>query len=120
MLTLFSRYVTIGMLNTCIHWIIFGCGVYLAHINQAAANFIAFLVAVSFSFFANAKFTFKAKATSNGYMLYVGFMGIMSLAIGKASDYYQVSPIITLIEFSVISLAFGFLFSNFVIFKELK
>lgn len=92
----------------------------MAGVNQAAANFIAFLVAVSFSFFANAKFTFKAEATSKGYVLYVGFMGVMSLITGKVSDHYHINPLITLIEFSAISLICGFLFSKFVIFKESK
>ncbi|OSN02829.1 translocase [Lonsdalea britannica] len=120
MLKLFSRYLSVGIVNTGIHWIVFAVGVYLANLDQATSNFVAFLVAVSFSFFANAKFTFKAEATSKGYLLYVGFMSIMSLAIGKASDHYQVNPIITLIEFSAISLVCGFLFSKFVIFKEVK
>ncbi|OVZ89403.1 GtrA family protein [Yersinia intermedia] len=120
MLKLFSRYISVGVVNTCIHWAVFACGVYLAGVNQAAANFIAFLVAVSFSFFANAKFTFKAETTPKGYVLYVGFMGIMSLITGKVSDYYHINPLITLIEFSAISLICGFLFSKFVIFKESK
>jgi hypothetical protein len=44
-----------------------GCSHYrfkVAGIHQVAVNFITFLAAVSSSFFANAKFTFKADATS--------------------------------------------------------
>ena len=120
MLKLFSRYLSIGVINTGIHWLVFAGAVYLLHINQAVSNLIAFLVAVSFSFFANARFTFKAKATSKGYLLFVVFMGTMSIITGKVSDHYQISPLITLVEFSVISLVCGFLFSNYIIFKESK
>lgn len=120
MIKLFSKYVSVGLINTAIHWIVFAVGVYIFTVNQALANLLAFLVAVSFSFFANAKFTFKAKPSTKGYFLFVGFMGIMSVLVGKVSDHYQISPIVTLVEFSLISLICGFLFSNFVIFKEEK
>ncbi|ELS2599242.1 GtrA family protein [Escherichia coli] len=71
MLKLFAKYTSIGVLNTLIHWVVFGVCVYAAHTNQALANFAGFVVAVSFSFFANAKFTFKASTTTMRYMLYV-------------------------------------------------
>ncbi|EHM45999.1 GtrA-like protein [Yokenella regensburgei ATCC 43003] len=120
MLKLFTRYVSVGVLNTALHWIVFSVGVYMFSVNQAAANFLAFVVAVSFSFFANARYTFKAKLKVRGYFLFVSFMGLMSIIVGKVSDYYQISPIITLIEFSAISLICGFFFSKLVVFKEAK
>jgi putative flippase GtrA len=112
--------VSVGVLNTALHWIVFSVGVYMFSVNQAAANFLAFVVAVSFSFFANARYTFKAKLKVRGYFLFVSFMGLMSIIVGKVSDYYQISPIITLIEFSAISLICGFFFSKLVVFKEAK
>lgn len=118
MIKLFTRYISVGVLNTALHWLVFSVGVYLFSVNQAAANFIAFAVAVSFSFFANAKFTFKSQPRVRGYFLFVTFMGVMSLLVGKASDYYHIHPIITLIEFSFLSLFCGFFFSKFVVFKE--
>ncbi len=81
MLKLFAKYTSIGVLNTLIHWVVFGVCIYIAHTNQALANFAGFVVAVSFSFFANAKFTFKASTTTMRYMLYVGFMGTLSAII---------------------------------------
>ncbi|HGX5213922.1 TPA: GtrA family protein, partial [Escherichia coli] len=54
MLNIFARYTSIGVLNTLIHWVVFGVCIYAAHTNQALANFAGFVVAVSFSFFANA------------------------------------------------------------------
>lgn len=120
MLKLFTRYISVGVINTALHWMVFSIGVYIFSVNQASANFIAFLVAVSFSFFANAIYTFKAKIRVRGYFIFISFMGLMSLIIGKASDYYQIPPIITLIEFSLISLVCGFFFSRLVVFKESK
>lgn len=86
MLKLFAKYTSIGVLNTLIHWVVFGVCIYAAHTNQALANFAGFVVAVSFSFFANAKFTFKASTTTMRYMLYVGFMGTLSATVGWAAD----------------------------------
>ncbi|MCW2484130.1 GtrA family protein, partial [Candidatus Symbiopectobacterium sp. NZEC135] len=63
MLKLFTKYVSIGIINTVIHWAVFGALVYLAAYDQSVGNLIAFLVAVTFSFFANAKFTFQARAS---------------------------------------------------------
>ncbi|WP_415044006.1 GtrA family protein [Cedecea neteri] len=87
-------------------------------VNQAAANFIAFAVAVSFSFFANAKFTFKSQPRIRGCFLFATFLSFMSLLVGKTSDYYNIHPIITLIDFSFFAFFCGFFFSKFVFFKE--
>lgn len=120
MLNLFSKYLTVGVFNTAIHWLVFAVGVYMFSVNQAAANFLAFATAVTFSFFANAAFTFKSKPKVKGYFLFVTFMGLMSVMVGKLSDYYQISPIITLVEFSLISLIFGFFYSKHIVFREEK
>lgn len=92
MLKLFAKYTSIGVLNTLIHWVVFGVCIYVAHTNQALANFAGFVVAVSFSFFANAKFTFKASTTTMRYMLYVGFMGTLSATVGWAADRCALPP----------------------------
>jgi len=118
MLKLFTKYLTIGVFNTAIHWMVFWVGVYVFMVNQAAANFLAFATAVTFSFFANASFTFKSKPKFRGYFLFVMFMGLMSVLVGKLSDYYQIAPIITLVEFSLISLVCGFFYSRYVVFRE--
>ncbi|EMK8044797.1 bactoprenol glucosyl transferase [Escherichia coli] len=120
MLKLFAKYTSIGMLNTLIHWVVFGVCIYAAHTNQALANFAGFVVAVSFSFFANAKFTFKASTTTMRYMLYVGFMGTLSATVGWAADKCSLPPIITLITFSAISLVCGFVYSKFIVFRDAK
>ncbi|EOU7308700.1 bactoprenol glucosyl transferase, partial [Shigella flexneri] len=94
--------------------------IYAAHTNQAMANFAGFVVAVSFSFFANAKFTFKASTTTMRYMLYVGFMGTLSATVGWVADRCSLPPIVTLVTFSAISLVCGFVYSKFIVFRDAK
>ena len=120
MLKLFSKYLTVGVLNTAIHWLVFAVCVYMFSVNQAAANFLAFASAVTVSFFAHAAFTFKSKPKVKGDFLFVTFMGIMSVMVGKVSDYYQIEPIFTLVEFSLISLICGFFYSKHIVFREEK
>ncbi|KWQ11472.1 sugar translocase, partial [Salmonella enterica subsp. enterica serovar Tennessee] len=43
---------------------------YGMHTHQALANFSGFVIAVSFSFYANARFTFNASTTTLRYMMY--------------------------------------------------
>ncbi|MGR7795780.1 GtrA family protein [Klebsiella aerogenes] len=119
MLNLFARYFSVGILNTLIHWVVF----YLLIIpgtTQAIANLLAFCVAVTFSFFVNAAWTFKARATSLRYLLYVVFMGAVAMLTGMTADSLQIPPLATLVIFSAISLVCGFLYSKFVVFRELK
>lgn len=120
MLRLFSKYAAIGVLNTLIHWVVFAFCIYAFHTGQALANFSGFVVAVSFSFFANARFTFEAKTTTLRYMLYVGFMGTLSAAVGWAADKCGMAPILTLVIFSAISLVCGFIYSKFIVFRDMK
>lgn len=54
------------------------------------------------------------------YMLYVGFMGSLSAAVGWAADKSGLAPIFTLILFSVISLVCGFVYSKFIVFRDAK
>lgn len=120
MLNLFTRYFSVGILNTAIHWIVFLVAYNVFHTTQALANFGAFCIAVTFSFFANAKWTFDSEATTIRYMMYVFFMGAMASAVGWMGDSMELHPAVTIILFSGISLVCGFLFSKFFIFKGAK
>jgi putative flippase GtrA len=120
MLKLFSKYFTVGVFNTAIHWAVFAACLYLFNTNQALANFAAFCVAVTFSFFANARYTFKAQATSGRYMLYIVFMGLLSAATGWLADVCGLPALFTLIAFSAISLVCGFFYSKFIVFRSEK
>ncbi|AXF76602.1 GtrA family protein [Erwinia tracheiphila] len=119
MLKLFARYSFIGVFNTLIHWLVFSL-LYSQEVSQSLANLVAFCIAVTFSFFANARWTFNTEATTIRYGLYVFFMGSMAAGIGKLADHAHINPVIMLIAFSVLSLAFGFIYSNFIVFREKK
>ncbi|MCW8112792.1 GtrA family protein [Yersinia intermedia] len=118
MLKLFSRYISVGVVNTAIHWMVFAIIFYGVRDDQVLSNFTAFCVAVTFSFFANARFTFKAQTTTIRYMLYIGFMGALSSATGWASESRGLPPIFTLVVFSAISLVCGFFYSKYIVFRS--
>lgn len=120
MLRLFAKYFTVGVFNTLIHWVVFAVCIYAFSTGQALGNFAGFVIAVSFSFFANARFTFKSSTTTVRYMLYVGFMGTLSAAVGWEADRVSLPPIYTLILFSAISLICGFIYSKYVVFRDKK
>ncbi|ENQ9596613.1 MULTISPECIES: GtrA family protein [Enterobacter cloacae complex] len=120
MLKLFARYTSIGVVNTLIHWAVFAICLYAFNTDQALGNLAGFVVAVSFSFFANARFTFKSSTTTMRYMLYVGFMGALSAIVGWTADKSGLAPLITLIVFSAISLVCGFIYSKFIVFRDAK
>lgn len=84
------------------------------------ANFVAFIIAVTFSFFANARWTFKASAGLARYLGFVTFMGFLAISVGLLADKIKLLPILTMITFSFLSLIIGFIYSNFIIFKEKK
>lgn len=120
MIKLFTKYVSIGVLNTALHWAIFALCVYAFHTSQALANLAGFAVAVSFSFFANARFTFESSVSTERYLLYVGFMGALSVAVGWIADKCALPPLFTLVVFSAVSLICGFLYSRFIVFRNAK
>lgn len=119
MIKFFSKYTTIGILNTLIHWIMFAI-FYRFIADQAICNFLAFCVAVTFSFIVNAKFTFNAQPTKYGYLQYVSIMASLSYIVGYILKNTNLPAIATPIIFSMISLIVGFFFSYFIIFRSKK
>lgn len=119
MLNNFSKYLSVGVINTLIHWVTFIACVQHGE-TQALANFLAFCVAVTFSFFANARWTFNAEATTIRYMMYVFVMGTIAVLIGSFADRLNAPPVVTLVIFSVISLLIGFISSTYIIFRDRK
>ncbi|MEI2263871.1 GtrA family protein [Erwinia sp. CGal63] len=115
---LFAKYMSVGIVNTLLHWISFSFFVYALSCSQSFANLLAFLIAVSFSFIANAKWTFKREATKTRYFLFVIFMGILAWLTGYIADRLHFPVIVTLITFSFISLTTGFIYSKLVVFRE--
>jgi putative flippase GtrA len=113
---LFS-YAVIGFLNTTVHWSIFLLLVAFGGMGQALANLVAFACAVTVSFFANAKITFRSQASLGRYLGYVLFLGATAWILGAGAERANLSPLVTLIGFSAISLVVGFLYSRFIIFS---
>lgn len=120
MLKLFSRYVSVGVVNTALHWLCFGALFHFFGANQAISNVVAFCIAVTFSFFVNARWTFKARATSGRYIAFVVFMGMMAALTGVIADVLNAPPVVTLIAFSGFSLVAGFIYSKFIVFRDAK
>lgn len=118
LLKVFSKYFSVGILNTALHWLVFYLLNSTTAIGQAWSNLTAFAVAVTFSFFVNARYTFKATATTTRYLAFVSFMTVISFMTGWIADLYNSPPIFTLIVFSGISLILGFIYSRYIVFRE--
>ncbi|WP_223489077.1 GtrA family protein [Pseudomonas sp. A-RE-19] len=114
----FTPYAVVGVANTLIHWQIFYVLNTAAELSQAASNFAAFCVAASFSFYVNALYTFDARVSVFGYLLFVGFMGVLSFAIGRFADVWRFHGLVTVASYSSLSLFFGFFIWRFVVFRE--
>lgn len=84
------------------------------------SNLVAFCLAVTFSFFVNAKWTFKSKATKGRYVAFVVFMGGMAALTGYVADLLHAPATVTLIVFSGFSLVAGFIYSKFIVFRDEK
>lgn len=114
----FSSYTLIGGVNTLIHWQLFYVFSTALDFSQAVSNFLAFCVAVSFSFYVNATCTFAMSASLARYLAFVACMGALSLGVGWLADRWGVPGIVTVMVFSVVSLVCGFLLSRWVVFRE--
>lgn len=117
MFKLFSRYASVGVINTLLHWSIFALAYHWLD-SQSLSNLIAFCIAVSFSFFANARWTFRSEATAWRYAAFVAFMGLLSWGVGKMADVIALPPLLTLVGFSALSLILGFVYSRFCVFRS--
>lgn len=115
---LFSRYVSISLLNTVVHWSVFFFLLYGATLNQAWSNFIAYMFALTFSFYANTRFTFKAKISKRRYVSFVSFMAVLSVVMGNIADEMALAPLVTMVVFSFISLVIGFSYSHLIVYRE--
>lgn len=116
----FFKYAAVGVLNTALHWVVFFGMLRYLGTDQALSNFGAFCIAVTFSFFMNTKVTFQSTATTTRYVLYVAFMGFLSILAGYVADSNAITPWITLITFSALSLLCGYIYSKHIVFKEKK
>lgn len=113
----FLRYGLIGLANTgihfCVFWLIF---IYLD--SQAVGNLCGFLVAVSFSFFMNSRFTFKKQPTIGRFIKMALLMSGLSYGSGFVGDSLNVHPIVTFVGYSALSYIIGFLLTKNFVFSE--
>ena len=117
LLELLKRYISVGFLNTAIHFSVF-YGLLFFEFPQSISNMFAFYTAASFSFVCNAKFTFKAEISLYRYVGYLVTFGVISFSVGYVGDMFNFHALVTLISFSIISFILGFLVSNYVILKK--
>lgn len=113
----FFSYSLVGLANTLIHWQIFFVLRVAAGLNQSTSNLAAFCVAASFSFYVNALYTFEAKISVLGYVLFLCVMGALSFIVGYLGDRWHVHGLLTVAAFSLLSLVIGFLLSRFLVFR---
>ena len=114
---LFQRFALVGVVNTGLHWLVFALLFVLLEWGQASANLAAFCVAVTFSFFANARYTFQQPASVIRYISFVVAMGSLSYATGWVADALGGHPLLTLVAFSALSLVLGYLYARFCVFR---
>ncbi|AOP43193.1 GtrA family protein [Edwardsiella piscicida] len=115
---MFIKYVMIGILNTALHWAVFFTLHSQAALSQSFSNLYAFIVAVTFSFFCNARFTFQDRPTLKRYLLFTSFMGFLSWLTGYLGDRLHIAPLLTVMAFSLISLIMGFFYSKYIVFRS--
>ncbi|PYB76675.1 GtrA family protein [Pseudomonas sp. LB-090624] len=113
----FFKYVLVGVFNTAIHVAVF-IAMLMTGNHQAVSNLVAFIMALSFSFLANARFTFKASVSLPRYLRFVGGMGSLAVALGYLGDRLDWQPMFTVTLFSLLSLVLGFLFSRWVFIEK--
>ncbi|MGF6204316.1 GtrA family protein [Pseudomonas frederiksbergensis] len=111
----FSTYAFIGLANTLIHWQLFYVLSTAAELSQAASNLAAYCVAATFSVYVNTLYTLDNKASVLVYLLFIGFMGVMSYGVGHLGDVWQLHGLVTVSSFSLLCLVCGFFFSKFVL-----
>ncbi len=115
----FIRYFLVGIINTSVHWSIFFV-VFHFYGLQSVANALAFVASVLTSYVLNSLFTFKQTLAGKKFILFTLFMGCMNICLGFVADIFTLHPLITLVFSSGFSLVVGFLFSKFVVFREVK
>lgn len=111
-------YGLVGIVNTAVHWLMFSLFYIVVNTSQAISNIIAFIVAVTVSFYLNAHFTFNTHTNLKRYLLFVVFMGVISYLVGFFADKIELLPLFTLIIFTLISFIIGFIWSRFFVFKK--
>lgn len=113
-----TRYALVGIVNTAVHWLVFFICLSYIVTSQALCNSVAFIAAVTISFFLNAYFTFKSSTNIKKYIMFTTFMGMISFITGFIADRISLAPLFTLVIFTMLSFIIGYIWSNYWVFKE--
>ena len=114
------KYAIVGVFNTLIHWGVFFILVYSIGVGQSVSNLVGFLIAVTFSYFANAKFTFKSSTSFWSFLKFSFLLGCLAFATGWCAEKVDLLPILTLIIFSSLNYVIGFVYSKKYVFKKVS
>lgn len=93
-----TRYALIGVCNTSIHLLIVGLLTWFAEFNQMYANVIAYIVASSFSFVMNTRWSFQSRPGARNYARFqlVSLFGlIVNATLGHLGDYFGWHIVVT-------------------------
>ncbi|SOD70554.1 Putative flippase GtrA (transmembrane translocase of bactoprenol-linked glucose) [Alysiella filiformis DSM 16848] len=114
----FGIYSLIGILNTLIHVVVFG--LLLANdVSATWANGMAFFSTATFSYWANAKWTFQQSYQNlSSYMAFVAWMGSLAIFSGWLVDYLAWTSWLAIPFFMVLSVILGFLGAKKLVFRK--
>lgn len=116
--TEFTLYSLTGVVNTVVHAACFFLCYSALGTSQSTANAAGFILAATFSFLLNAKYTFRSEVSVPKYLLFLSGMAVISWLIGLLADRLQLHPLLTIAIFSGVSWIAGFLFSKFFVFRH--
>lgn len=112
----FLRYVCIGVINTTLHAAVFFCLIQADVADQSLANLCGFLLAATFSYMANARWTFRSQLSFRRYLLFTSFLALLAFGLGKVAQPLGWPPFYTFCLFSGLSLILGYTFARILVF----
>ena len=113
----FIIYCLIGLLNTAIHFFSFLFVLKIIE-YQTISNFIGFCFGLCFSFFMNARFTFKEKTDVRKFFKMLITSGGLALLFGFMGDSFQFSPFLTFCIYIILNPIFGFIITKYYVFSS--
>lgn len=113
----FLIFCLIGVINTIIHLSVFSF--VLNYVStQALSNAIGFLFGLVFSFFMNAKFTFRQKTNLTKFLKMGAVSGALSVFFGALGDMNQWNPFITFLLYVCFNPLISFISVKFLVFSR--
>lgn len=114
----FGLYSLIGVLNTFIHIVVFSLLV-ANDVSATWANGVAFLSTATFSYWANARWTFQQSYQNlSSYMIFVAWMGGLAIFSGWLVDYLAWTSWLAIPFFMGLSVVLGFFGVKKLVFRK--